>query len=91
MAEKSNRPLISIRAGNISASVFENSIKGTNGKPDFKVQTISLQRSYTKDNGKTFENQTISMRKNDLAKLQVVLNKLLEHQFLNTKEVDSEE
>lgn len=89
MVEK-NKPIFSVRAGSISASVFENTIKGSNGKADFKVQTINLQRSYTKDEGKTFENQNISLRKNDLAKLQVVLNKVLEQQFLNTKEVDNE-
>jgi hypothetical protein len=89
MVEK-NKPIYSVRAGSISMSVFENIIKGKDGKADFKVQTINLQRSFTKDEGKTFENQNISMRKNDLAKLQVVLNKVLEQQFLNTKEVDNE-
>jgi Neuraminidase (sialidase) len=87
--EKKQRPLISIRAGNISASVFENTYK-KEGKADFKIQTISLQKSYTEDEGKTWKNQSISIRKSDLPKLQVVLNKLLEHQFLNSKE-DKEE
>jgi hypothetical protein len=88
--KKSNKPLYSIRAGAVSMSVFENKISGKDGKADFKVQSINLQRSYTKDEGKTFEHQDISFRKNDLVKLQVVLNKVLEQQFLNTKEVDNE-
>jgi hypothetical protein len=90
MADK-QKPIYSIRAGSISASVFKNLIKGKDGKSDFEVQTISLQRSYTTDGGKTFLNQSISMRKSDLPKLQVVLNKLLEQQFLNIKEIDNEE
>ena len=91
MADKNNKPIFSVRAGSIQGAVFLNKIKGTNNKPDFEVQTISLSRSFTKDEGKTWEQQAINMRKNDLAKLQVVLTKLLEQQFLNTKEVDSEE
>lgn len=89
--EKKNLPLVKYRAGSISASVFSNKFKGTNGKPDFTMESISIQRSYKEKDSDEWKNQQISIRKNDLAKLQVVINKLLEHQFLNKDDKESEE
>lgn len=86
MTDKSNNPIFKIRAGSISASIFKNSFKGKDGKGDFEVETISLQKSFTKDDGKTWENQSISLRKADLMKLSVVLNKISEQLYINSKD-----
>jgi len=85
MAEK-NKPVFKVRAGNISASIFKNKIKGKDGKSDFEMDSISLQKSFTKDEGKTWENQSISMRKSDIMKLFVVANKLAEYMYLNSED-----
>lgn len=88
--EKKNKPIFKIKAGNISASVFSNHFKGSNGKPDFDMESISIQKSYTKDEGKTWENQSISIRKADIIKLKIVLDKIAEQQFLKEKEIIEE-
>lgn len=84
-----NKPIYKVRSGNISASIFKNTIKGKDGKNDFEVESVSLQKSYTKDEGKTWENQSISIRKTDIMKLKVVIDKIAEQLFLNKD--DSEE
>lgn len=87
--EKKNKPIAKFRAGGISASIFSNKFKGKDGK-EFTMESISIQRSYKEKDSDEWKNQQISIRKSDLAKLQVVINKLLEHQFLNRDEVEED-
>jgi|WetSurMetagenome_2_1015567.scaffolds.fasta_scaffold58973_4 hypothetical protein len=82
--EKKNKPIFKVRCGGISASVFSNKIKGKDGK-DFEVQTISIQKSYL-DKEEKWQNMTIGIRKNDVAKLLVALNKVNDFVFLSTKD-----
>lgn len=86
MVDKQKSPIFKTKVGNISASVFSNVMKGQNGKPDFSMESISIQKSFTRDEGKTWENQSISIRKADIIKLQLVLQKVAEQQFFKEKE-----
>lgn len=83
-----DKPIFKTRAGNISASVFRNKIKGKDGKADFEMDSISLQRSY-KDSKDEWQNDSISLRKNDIIKLQLVLQEVAKQQF--SKEDSKEE
>lgn len=82
MADK-KLPRLKIRVGNIQASVWRNKIKGQNGKSDFEVDTCSIQRSWKKADSDEWDSETISLRKNDLVKLALIVQKLIEDQFLN--------
>lgn len=87
MAEekKSKSPIYKVKVGNLNGAVFSNIFKGKDGK-NFEVESIQIQKSFTRDEGKTWENQNISIRKADIIKLQIVLNKIAEQQFLKEKE-----
>lgn len=88
MAEKGKKPIFKVRSGGISASLWENTVK-KDGK-EFNFKTVTLQRSYTKDEGKTFENENINFRPQDLIKLLTVLGKIQDQLFLkeDLKEVE---
>jgi hypothetical protein len=91
MAEekKSKSPIYRVKVGNLSGAVFSNTYKGKDGK-NFEMESIQIQKSFTRDEGKTWENQNISIRKADIIKLQIVLNKIAEQQFLKEKEAVEE-
>lgn len=80
--EKKQTPVFKTRAGGISCAIFRNKYKGKEGKADFSVDSIVLQRSY-KNKDDQWENDSISFRKSDIIKLQIVLSKVAEQQFLN--------
>jgi len=66
MAEN-KKPVNTYRAGNISMAVWENVSK--DGNPYF---SYTIQKSFTRDEGKTWET-TNSLSREDLPKLKLVL------------------
>ena len=87
MADKKT-PRVKMRVGNIQASVWRNKYKGQNGKADFEVDTITIQRSW-KD-GEEWKAESLNIRKNDLVKLSLITQKLIEDQFLNQDDKEAE-
>ena len=83
MVEQTNKPIEVFRAGAVSASIWTN-VQEKDGKK-FDVQSVTFQRGYTKDDGKTWENTT-SMRTADLPKLALVTRKAYEYLQLDKKE-----
>ena len=75
-----NKPENKFRAGQISATIWSNE-KESNGKK-FDVKTIQIVKSYTTDDGKTW-NDTNSFNVQDLAKLEVVVQKAKEYLLLS--------
>ena len=75
-----NRPIKKFRAANIEGAVWLNSKESENGIIGFKTVTIS--RSFKKKDDDTWRSEVINLRKSDLIKLQVVLNKLSNELFL---------
>ncbi|MFQ5620671.1 MAG: hypothetical protein ACE5FT_02405 [Candidatus Nanoarchaeia archaeon] len=70
-----NKPVQTYRAGNISASIWENQVvnkDGTNGV----YHTVSLSRSYQDKQGEW--KSTTNMRVGDLPKAELVLRKAYE-------------
>lgn len=76
---KAAAPIHKVKVGSINVAVWEN--KGEKGT----FQTITMERTYTKDNGKTFEH-TNSLRKNDLPKAILALQKAYESLVINDEE-----
>ena len=86
MAEK-NKPIFKVRSGAIDCAVFKNVYE--KDKKKFEVLTCSLNRSYTKDDGKTWEHETINLRKNNLINMIVVLQAIQNELFLNKSEKET--
>lgn len=82
MAEK-NKPIFKNKSGAIAGSIWANVVK-KDGK-EFTFNTITLSRSYTKDEGKTWIQEDINFRPNDLIKIQTVLNQIQNQLFLKDK------
>lgn len=82
----SNKPVAKFRAGTISCAVFENT--GNKDGVDFSYKTIQVQRSYKV--GEEWKNEQINLRKNDVANLQLALNKAFEEVVLNKTDEKSE-
>ena len=72
MKNEKNEPIKSIRAGAISVSVFENTVK-TKDKKSTTIPSIVFQKRYTDDKGKW--HTTSSMNVNDLPKAILCLQK----------------
>lgn len=68
-------PIKTYRAGPISASVFENTVKLRDGT-ETKVASVQIRRNYKDDKGEW--KTTDSYRKSDLASLALVANKTYE-------------
>ena len=79
-----NKPERKFRAGAISATVWLNQGQNKEGEPT-EYNTISIERSYKDKEGNW--QSTNSLRKNDLPKASLVLQKAYEHLVLN-KEVN---
>jgi len=73
--EDKNMPVYSIKNGQFKAAVFQQ----TNKKGE-EYRNISFQKSYTKDEGKTWEHQTINLNVNDILKVISVLSKVYEEE-----------
>lgn len=76
-----NRPIKKFKASNIEAAIWENTKKVKDGEVSFK--TISLTRNWKKKAEDIWRNDVINLRRGDIAKILVVLNKVQEELFLN--------
>lgn len=80
--QKKPKPIAKFRAGAMTTSVWKNTGKKEDGT-EFTFETIQLQRSYKK--GADWINETINLRKNDVANLVIVVKKA--HEKVVFKEV----
>ncbi len=83
-AEKpANRPVKSYRCGNFSGAIWANEKDTKEGSVSFL--TASLRRSW-KDKSGGWRDETVNLRKNDVAKAILLLNKLQEEMFFSEAE-----
>ncbi len=82
-----NKPIKKFRSGNIESAVWLNEKEVNGNKVNFK--TVSIRKSWNQD-GK-WHDQTINLRKNDIQKLLLVLNKAHEDLLLSEEESDEDE
>lgn len=81
--EKSNQPEKKFRAGLITATVWKNETKDSDGN-QVTYQTVSFERSY-KDKDDRWKT-TNSLRMNDVPKAILVLEKAYEHLALSDQD-----
>ena len=84
-----NRPIKEFRSGSIKASIWSNEKDFDGGLVEFK--TISLTRSYKKKGEDIWRNDAINLRRNDLQKCILVLQKAQEDLLLNQVEEEDGE
>ena len=82
------KPIKKYKSGSIESSVWLNEREVNGTKVEFK--TISLRKSW-KDEKNVWRDATINMRRNDIPKAILVLQKAQEDLLLNTSEEDENE
>ena len=76
------RPYKEWRAGNIKVAVWKNKKESEDGS-EFEFKTVSLTRSYRKPDEDLWRHDTINLRRNDIQKVIVVLQKAQEDLLLS--------
>ena len=84
-----NRPIKKFRSGNIETAIWSNEKEFNGGLVEFK--TISLSRSYKKKGEDIWRNDVINMRRGDIIKAILVLQKAQEELLLNQEQKEEEE
>lgn len=81
-----NQPIKKFRSGNIETAVWLNQREDPEGNK-FGFKTVSLSRSYKKKGEDIWRSDVVNLRRNDLAKAILVLQKAQEDLLLtDTKE-----
>jgi len=84
-----NRPIKKFKSGNIEAAIWSNEKEFNGGLVEFK--TISLSRSYKKKGEDIWRSDQLNLRRNDLQKCILVLQKAQEELLLNQEQQEIEE
>ena len=83
-----NRPIKKFKAGNIEAAIWSNEKEFNGGLTEFK--TISLSRSYKKKDEDIWRSDVMHLRRNDLQKVILLLQKTQEELLLNQEQKEEE-
>lgn len=83
-----NRPIKKWQAGNIQMAIFENEREVNGNMVTFK--TASLSRSYKKKDEDIWRNEVINLRRGDIAKVILVLQKAQEELLLHHEEEEND-
>jgi len=84
-----NRPIKKFRSGVIEAAIWLNSKKKDNEEISYK--TVSISKSWKAKNDITWRNEVINLRKGDLQKVILVLQKAQEELLLSQEEGEEDE
>lgn len=82
-----NKPIKDFRIGNLKAAIFLNEREHEGNLIGFK--TVALSRSYKKKDEEVWRSEQINLRRNDIPKMILVLQKAYEE--LSLEEDDDEE
>lgn len=85
-----NKPIMKWRSGNIDVAVWENK-KKIDDKEEITFRTVSLSRSYKKQGEDIWRSEVINLRRNDLPKVHLVINKAMDYLYLQQKTAEKEE
>ncbi|MBI2507943.1 hypothetical protein HYV89_03240 [Candidatus Woesearchaeota archaeon] len=80
-------PIKKFRSGNITCSVWSNKreVERDGVKMEVEFKTVSLRKSWEKD-GKWYDHTITNIRKNDIAKMILLLQKAQEELLLSREE-----
>tara|TARA_Y100000310_G_C20083607_1_gene535004 strand:- start:46 stop:348 length:303 start_codon:yes stop_codon:yes gene_type:complete len=84
------RPFKKWKCGNIEAAIWNNKREMQEGE-EFEFKTVSLSRSYRKKGEDIWRNDAIHIRRNDLQKMILVLEKAQEELLLTEGPGDDNE
>ena len=84
-----NRPIKKFRSGNIEAAIWLNEREVDGNIVGFK--TVSLRRSWRDRDQSIWRDETLNLRKGDLAKVLVVIQKAQEEILLNQNEKEGDD
>ncbi len=85
-----NRPISKYKSGAIEAAVWSNEKEFNGAKVEFK--TVSLSRSFKKKDEDLWRSEVVNLRRNDLVKAILVLQKVQEELLMGqSKEEDEDE
>ena len=84
-----NRPIKKFRSGNIESAIWSNEKEFNGGLVEFK--TVSLSRSYKKKGEEIWRSDVINLRKGDIPRILLVLEKAQEELLLNQEQKEEEE
>ena len=85
-----NLPIKKYRAGALDVAVWNN-VKKTRDGEEISFKTISLRRSWRDKEQDIWRDEKINLRKGDIAKAIVLLQKAQEELFLSDESHDEEE
>jgi hypothetical protein len=86
-----NRPIQEYRISNWKVSIWEN-VKEIDEASKVTYKTVSLSRSFKKKKEDIWRNEVINnIRRQDLTKLRLILNKAEEYLFFDNKEEEEDE
>ena len=83
-----NRPIKKFRSGNIETAIWSNEKEFNGGLVEFK--TVSLSRSYKKKDEDIWRSEVINLRRGDIPKILLVLQKAQEELLLNQEQKEEE-
>ena len=79
----SNLPIKKYRSGAIEGVIWANKRKQEDGT-EFEFKTVTLRRSWRDKEQEIWREEKLNLRRQDLPKLQLIVQKLQEDLFLNT-------
>ena len=82
----SNKPIKQYRSGPIQGAIWLNAMEKEGEKIEFK--TASLRRSWKEKDTSQWRDETINLKKSDISRAIVILNKLQEELLLSGDEKD---
>ena len=83
-----NKPIKDFRVGNLKAAIFLNQREVDGNLVGFK--TVAVSRSYKKKDEDLWRSEQINVRRNDIPKMMLVLQKAYEELSLESDDDDEE-
>ena len=81
-----NLPIKKFKIGNIEAAIWSNKRDIDNAEVEFK--TVSLSRSFKKRDENIWRSEVLNLRRQDLVKILLVVQKAQEELFFDQRECD---
>jgi hypothetical protein len=89
-SKEKQQPEAKFRSGSLQATVWKNESKDKKSNEVITNYNFTIERSYTKDDGKTFEH-TGSFRKRDIANVNALMHRITDFLMIDEDEEQEEQ